>query len=446
MNSKYDERYFVEHEYIPHELFSGCKNMLLSQLQNRREEEIYYLYSAEYEGAGKACPYSKDQFKVEIVKRKVQGIPEFSMILIGLPKPECPPLCSKLMICYGRGFENPGYFTVEKAFGFNKYMLCCANEMGHLNYGEAPKSDDELFAKVDSIYSHSVKAKHQTESDDIDKLESEFRQTAYKVIELLSDCRALSTDANGDNIIDQTSLLLLEMATIAFAKQADLIKQFQNRVLPLFADACNVDNMQNRIEIYTDVLLYRREPKATWLKEADRNKYINMKKGLGAQVNRTIAAFGDFLLCPDSSQNYYGFRAPRCSDRDLEELKNVLYGDVRNQITEFSLFCQEISRTRREMKSVVTEAAKRPVLNLQEIKAKHCYRCGRPIGADANFCSYCGAEVPAPIHIDATWGVDPEMLRRSREENERRRSSMTKEEREEERELFYKAFPELRDL
>ena len=57
------------------------------------------------------------------------------LILLGLPSPECEPLCYRVYFLFNRDFTKKAYFTIEK--GMTGGFLCQWNELGlHINIGK----------------------------------------------------------------------------------------------------------------------------------------------------------------------------------------------------------------------------------------------------------------------------------------------------------------------
>ncbi len=149
----FDERYVLEQMFLPQSLYGeGCQQTMLALLQGKGEFLVYML-NAIGQQTGSKCPYTADQFVFKPLIISDHGdIPEFAMLIIDMPEPEIMPLSSRLIICHDKELSKIKYFTVEKTLG-GAYMLCGVSEDSvHVNYGDAPESEEDLFKRVYELY------------------------------------------------------------------------------------------------------------------------------------------------------------------------------------------------------------------------------------------------------------------------------------------------------
>jgi len=148
------ERYYLEQQAIPEMLYSdNCQPFLMSLLQDRGDFLVYMLTLIGAE-TGSGCSYRADQFvfKPQLFSGEDKSR-DIAILTIDMPEPEEMPLCAKIIICHDAMLSNPRYYTVEKSVGDNKFMLCGVNEEGrHLNFGNCPENEEELFYKILGFY------------------------------------------------------------------------------------------------------------------------------------------------------------------------------------------------------------------------------------------------------------------------------------------------------
>ena len=151
-----EERYYLEQRVIPEMLYSkNCQQFLMALLQNRGEFFVHLLNVIGKE-TGYNCPYETDQFvfKPQLISGENKS-KDIAILMIDMPEPERMPLCSRIIICHDSMMSNPRYYTVEKTVGENKFMLCGVDEEGrHLNFGNCPESEMDLFRKIYSFYTN----------------------------------------------------------------------------------------------------------------------------------------------------------------------------------------------------------------------------------------------------------------------------------------------------
>ena len=150
MDLRFQTRYALEHQILPQELYSENGPLLLLRLLKERETFFVDTLGFMSRKLGIKCPYDRSDFAVKPqLVSKNGGADKIAVIIIDMPEPEMPPLCSKLIICHGlKPVKILGYYTVEKSIG-DTFMLCgWTSGGGHFLHSPAPASEKELLAEV----------------------------------------------------------------------------------------------------------------------------------------------------------------------------------------------------------------------------------------------------------------------------------------------------------
>jgi len=215
-------RYIVERNTMPNMLYPKDEiektKKILQLIENGREKMMWIIYSGEYELSHKKCPYTESQFNVNIEIMSPIGIPKYTMIIADLPKPEAIASCSKMIICYCENYEYIRYYVVEKAFDGNKFILCGWDEQhNHLNYGNAPDNDNDLKKAVNDIYGEYLRKFFNAYKAELDPIRLQsitdaVRTTSYLICDVIIESSLLDNLKLSDNYVDQTAMLVLELA------------------------------------------------------------------------------------------------------------------------------------------------------------------------------------------------------------------------------------------
>lgn len=322
----YENRRYAEQDYFPYDIYRKDREyQLIRWLEEKQEECVKMLYDNVWDSVGKVCPYKQDQFSVSVREMKTEGYPEYSIMTIDLPKPEAIGLCSKLIICYCDGDRHHRYYTVEKAFGINKFVLCGFDEtQKHLIFGEVPMDETLLLKRVEDLYVPFLK------KDFADQIIPAYRRIAYEIGELLAGCKLITDiDETGENIIEQTAVFLLAIINIAHRNSMKLVNDILLELSDVIDNAITEDEFTWKTDLYADVYIKNRDPRKFWLpvpfewSESD------------TPLRRLVMLFGDLLVNPDCVFAYSACKSPDFPTKDLKEFQKVLIEQVAAKIDEF---------------------------------------------------------------------------------------------------------------
>lgn len=147
MAMEYEVRYFMEHKALPQALRTHRESLLLELLGGAKAIGALYA-KAEDSNPDYTCPYDISQFTVTF-HEYIDGKNAVFIVRVGMPEPECSPLCRAVYVCFSGGGHEDLYFTSELT-PEGQYFLCCWPADGvHLNFGDAPKDE---FAKVAELF------------------------------------------------------------------------------------------------------------------------------------------------------------------------------------------------------------------------------------------------------------------------------------------------------
>ena len=138
-------RYYIEHVLFP-KVYYKDPLKVITKLLTEKEEYIYNFYLAAYEHEHEACPFMKENFKVE-----VSQIDQVEYISITLPNFFIEPtMCHKIIIAYSMNMDLYQYYTLEDGndplFG-NYLVLGSWMEGVHVNFGDV-KEDEDVIQKI----------------------------------------------------------------------------------------------------------------------------------------------------------------------------------------------------------------------------------------------------------------------------------------------------------
>ena len=140
-----ETRYYFEQAFIPQSFFNKeVRLIMLTHLLIGGGSELSSLCNNFFEKAGERCPYKEVLFEVksQVISAKGED-PEFVVMTLNMPLPEDIPLASRIFLCIDKENVHPACFMVELSLNY-RYVLCGRDANGnHLNYGEAPKTEEE---------------------------------------------------------------------------------------------------------------------------------------------------------------------------------------------------------------------------------------------------------------------------------------------------------------
>ncbi len=144
---EYEVRYFMEHKALPKALRTN-RALLLSNLLRGSEVIGDFYARAENANPDYLCPYDVSQFSVSHREYIHKDHAAF-IVRVGMPEPECSPLCRAVYVCFSGDNYEDMYFTSELAPDGQFFLCGWSADDVHLNFGSP--SEDE-FARVAELF------------------------------------------------------------------------------------------------------------------------------------------------------------------------------------------------------------------------------------------------------------------------------------------------------
>ncbi len=307
----FEVRYLFEQELLPRLILNEEQTLkgrirtkinkeTLHRLLEKKGAFLVTLMNQLFQKAGRKCPYTENQFDINLLCLKNKDGTKFRVVTIDMPKPEKMPLCSRIIICFDSRLYQPQYYMVEKSFVWS-YQLCGSDGECHMNYGSVDNDKSKQLEKVCELYGASLKPRH---------IRSDFSViTEYyeQALELL-----MFTDYynNDTAIIDLYPMMFVIADYASFKAGKDrelahsLIKIYWEKVMKF---GHNLDEYWDELkDSYTNLFESRVDFYVSFIveKHADMEFWLSSDKPSLNPVLNCTAAFCDNLYNPSRRRDY----------------------------------------------------------------------------------------------------------------------------------------------
>ena len=140
-----DIRYKVEHVMVP-EWFYKEKEKFVAAFKDPANDVVFTAIRRLALKENIEFLTEKEEFQ----RAMIQINSDYYALMQYMPKPDKAGECIEMIMIFNTSFDKMYYFTVESAGKISNDRFLCGwtGDRKHVNYGEAPKDENELMFKI----------------------------------------------------------------------------------------------------------------------------------------------------------------------------------------------------------------------------------------------------------------------------------------------------------